>query len=271
MHTVFILRSIFCLNEYHTSISCNNIINLINLIKTQLINNKKITLHIIGWCPKDEYKNRIIESINICNITKYCENFILDLWNNNYGKSKIFQHIINQVQINNYDRILYTDHDILFSHEYDNNIFDILEKYLDTSNYVINNKKIGLIAFNHKEDNRHQMDIYVNRLENLLYSESNNFTSIATGAFYSISSIFNNNNIFYNENKVISNIKLTYGFDDYKLLKMVNENGYYFVVIDDIYIIHPYHQQSDIFCHNCNKYHDFALWKKEQLKCLMKK
>ncbi len=205
-----IVKSIFCPNQDFYDICIDSIVKLDFYI------NDEIDLLLIGYIGN--FKTNFETFLKIFP-TKL--NIITDFFVLNYGKYYIFNKLFEYIK--DYDYFIYMDHDIIF----DNN------KNIIDSIINVNQEKIGLIAFNHKEDIRHQTDIYSNILEinNIKVCYPNLISSIACGCFA----------IECNKYLKMSKFELLsiYGLDDYYLLKKLQDLGYNSIVFHDIYIIHP--------------------------------
>lgn len=243
--TVLVIKSIFCPDLFNLNISIEglkNIFNLINNVNSAYIYKYKFGIVILGWCKKKEYKEQILVMTTtlIKTMTINTKIIEIDIWDHNYGKFRIMNKIIDLCKIYNfnYNYILYSDHDIIFP--LNQKIFVKMIRYLK-SNIVINTKPLGLIAFSHKEDIRHQFDIYSNnhiKYTNLIYPDSKNFTSIATGAYFSYVKIF----ALMKKFKLIS----VYGFDDYCLLKELDNMNYFATVHKNLNVIHSFQSEQNI-------------------------
>lgn len=239
---ILIVRSIFCPNEEYLKICATNLINLFIMLSYQKSNTYIFTLYLCGWVKKQF----IIEIEKTCNIYKDLFFEILtDFWSLNYGKYKILNNILKKCSL--YDNLFYSDHDIIFEYS-----TDLLFLHLDNIiNYKVTPEyKVGIVMLNQKEDVRHQYDIYENEITlnniNYIYPYFKNFTSIASGCFYS------NCKIFYLIKEFI--VENVYGLDDYYIIERLYKENYIAVVLKDYYVTHPY-------SHN-RKYND---WKKDNI------
>jgi hypothetical protein len=226
---ILIVKSIFIPTESHLKVCTDSIINLFNKLNLIKVNNQiKYTVIIIGWCKKKEYKK------NIKILIKNYNNFkiVYMLWVINYGKLKILNYCFDYAKLNNFNGMLYFDHDILFDLDKHYNFDEIFE--------LSNNLKLGLISFNQLCDCRHQSTIYentkivkINNIKiNIVYPNKKYISSIASGAFYiSIDAI-----ITLNQLPLIS----VYTCDDHIITTLLFKNGFTSVVLKDYYIIHPY-------------------------------
>lgn len=203
-----IIKSIFCPNQEFYE----NFID--SLIKLDFYINIEIDVLLIGYIG--QFKEKLETFLKLFP-TKF--NIITDLFVLNYGKYYIFNKLFDYVI--NYDYFIYMDHDIIMT---TNNFNEIIN---------VNNNNIGLIAFNHKEDIRHQADIYSNIIEinNIKVCYPNLISSIACGCF----AIECNKYLKMSKFDLIS----IYGLDDYNLLKKLENLGYQNIVFYDIFIIHP--------------------------------
>lgn len=243
MPNILIVRSIFCPNYEHLQICVNNLINLFIKLDYQKKDKNTFTLYICGWI-KQQY---IIEIANtILLYQNLFKNVITEYWSLNYGKYKIINNIIDKC--NDYDYIFYSDHDIIFKHN-TNMLFYYLSEILE---YRVNNKyKVGIVMLNQLEDIRHQYDIYENTVtinnNEYIYPNFGNFTSIASGCFYTSCKIFSLLDKFP--------FDIVYGLDDYYIIKNLYKHLYIGVVIKDYYVIHP-----------CSKNELYNEWKKDSIK-----
>lgn len=242
---ILLVKSVFCPNKEYLDITIKSLIK--TNIFIEFIQKKydyiEFDLLLIGWVNK--YKQLFDTAIKLNKL--FFDDIYFDLWTINYGKYKMLNNTIdfvNDCDIN-YKYILYLDHDVHFYMK-NLNLFDSIK---DLDKLEINEKKLGLVAFNQKEDCRHQLDIYENTYQyldlDLLWS--NKLGSIASGGFIISIDAF----------KLLKEFDLitVYGLDDYKLTEQLDKNGLLNVVIHNIYIIHPN-------SHNV-KYED---WKKNNIK-----
>jgi len=227
---ILIARSIFCPNSIHYDITTNNLLSLFNFLTSVKKPGIIFSLYVVGWLKYTyiEYITKIIKLYShLFKEVKY------DLWLINYGKYKMLNNL--KQQSNSYDAVFYSDHDIKMPVEsYNNtNFFNNLHMAI---HHTINNMQIGLIALNHLEDVRHQCDIYQNHATindvNYMYPDLGQHGSIACGCFYIKGNVFHE----------IKDFKLytVYGMDDYYLLKKLHNKGYINVVIENVFVIHPF-------------------------------
>jgi hypothetical protein len=240
---ILIVKSIFCPNKKYYDITISSIIKLHQFL---LINDllDKITLMFVGWVHIFEK-----EFITFVNIFPFNVNIILKLWENNYGKTILFNKLITFLNKNNFDDhiIFYMDHDIFL--DFDNdikilfNLFDMIK-----SDITIDQKKIGLVATNHKNDSRHQLDIYENNfnLNSVSLIWPNYFMSIGVGCFLICAKIF----------KTLDQVEpfSVYGLCDVHILEQLNNKNYHNCIIENFYAIHPYSDDND-----------YIKWKYEQI------
>jgi GT2 family glycosyltransferase len=234
---ILIIKSVFCPNDEHFNITIKSIIKLnmfLNLLKTKF-NKIKFNLLLIGWVYK--YKINLNTIFGI--IENEFDNIYTEYWSINYGKYKILNYSIDFINKYDHHSIIYMDHDIHFDVSVINNFSNIV-KLCDNRQ-----SQIGLIAFNQKEDNRHQLNIYENESqldnEHILWPITNG--AIATGSFIISSDILKKLDHF--------ELKTVYGLDDYYLCTKIFKLGYTNIVLKNCYVYHPFD--------NNNKYN---IWKK---------
>lgn len=227
---ILFIKSIFCPNKSFLNICIKSITNM-NLFSS-LIDVDVCDLLIIGWIGNFENKFNLFTKFYPFKFS----NISYRLWHINYGKYKMLNDMLDFCQNKIYDYIIYSDHDIEFGFSK----LNIIKKSLNSINsQTVNNKKIGLIAFNQSEDIRHQRDIYENRVivDYIEYIYPNKIQSIACGAFYI------NFNIFLELDHF--EIHGVYGLDDFHLMKKLEDNGCTNLVIKDYFIIHPFNILDD--------------------------
>lgn len=239
---ILLIKSALCPNDKYFEITLKSLIKtniFIQMIKKD--NNITFDLLFIGWTYT--YNKKIDMILDI--IKTNFENIYKEYWAINYGKYKILNYCIDFIKDNNYNYIIYMDHDIHFDLYSANNFMKIFE----FDNLEINSKKVGLIALNQKGDIRHQPSIYENKyLDNIVWP--NDDTSIASGAFVIKSCIFQLLKPF--------ELKIVYGLDDYLLCKQLSNMEYINVVFTSCYVMHPF---------DCND--NFKKWKENNIKKLI--
>lgn len=256
MTSFLIVKSIFVPNEEYLTTNICSIIatntffsmyrNKYNKNKTE--DSNVLDLHVLytGWVNHNaDYVDRLKDVIYSDN--NMYSGIYSDIWVLNYGKYKLYNNTIDFVNHNDrsHDYVIYLDHDIYF----DITSIDMFGSLCSSMITNINeSSKLGMIAFNQRIDNRHQPDIYSNKiyLNNICLLRSPNHGSIASGAFIIRTSILANLTHF--------DLITIYGLDDYYLAKKLTDEGYINVVTQDIYVIHP--------IDNNMKY---ALWKRDHL------
>jgi hypothetical protein len=246
-YKVLVIRSIFCPDTLNVSICIEGLINIAKLV-SMAPEQFDFSFGIVGWCKKVEMIEEIRNAIKQLpyNIIKF------DMWDHNYGKFCVMNQIIALCKNVKYDCVIYSDHDIIFP--IDPSLFPTVKKYL-SADIVINNRPIGLVAFNHIHDIRHQYDIHTahhNEYYNIIYPQwSDNFTSIATGAYFARAELFTMLDPF----TPLS----VYGFDDYYLLKKISDIGFCAAVHKELYILHPFREQNN----------NYIKWKQMQMKWIV--
>lgn len=215
-----LVKSVFCPNNKYYEATAKSLIKtniFIDIIKKNFI----FDLLVIGYSYI--YNDNLTKMINL--IKKNYENIYTEFWPINFGKSSIFNYLIDFLKDKDYTYIIYLDHDIHFSiNSTDNFINNFINIFLND-----NVNRYGLIALNQKGDIRHQANIYENRDGNIVWPS--NDTSIASGAFIIKSDIFSGLDKFK---------KIVYGLDDYYLCKQLREKGYLNIVISDCFVMHPF-------------------------------
>lgn len=238
-----VVKSVFCPNRDYYDTTIKSIVK--NNIFIELLQRKEKKLCIdtlfIGWINRyNDLFNSFIEVYKM----KY-NDIYRDLWPLNYGKYELYNRMIDFVRSNNnYDFILYMDHDIYF----DFTCIDLFNSISDLQNCKINDKNLGIIAFNQKLDVRHQKDMYENTLSfsNFTLCYPSRDGSIASGAFIIYPDVLTQIEYFD---------KITiYGLDDYYLAKRLTDRQYINVVIGNLYVIHPYDSNDR-----------YTVWKKNHL------
>jgi hypothetical protein len=193
-------------------------INLFYYLKGENIIVQKIIL--IGYCKK-EFLKSVQQLIKTNQYEIKFINFKINL-----GKYYIFNEIGNMKLPKN-TLIWYMDHDIYPDKLYNN--FQILKE-------LINLHDIGIVAFNQKNDIRHQYNIYFNETfklsTHLVYPEEGDYGSIALGSFV----------ISSNKIKILCELdKLSvYGMDDYYMNKLFSLKKLPTYVLKEYFIIHPF-------------------------------
>lgn len=245
---ISIIKSILCPNDSYLDINCNAIINLIEFLNFVNRENIEFDITIIGWIKKESYGiiiKDIIDKRKSCINKSVC--VFLKL---NYGKFVMFNKL--QKIIEECDYVFYLDHDILFN--FDNR--NIFLKLMEMMQHKINDKRIGLIALNHLEDNRHKIALFdnSNKLiidDDVLYhNKGNDYGNIACGCIF----------LSYRCFRMLDGLDTlsVYGLDDYHMIKKICENNFIAMVAIHMYIIHPFDMNSE-----------YANWKKNTIKLLL--
>lgn len=230
---IMVIRSVFCPNEQFLNICIDNLKNLMSFIKFVQTKNMELTfsLCLYGWVKK-EYR----EYFNLTELQNIFYTLDIDLWCINYGKYKILNNIIELCRKNICDSIFYSDHDIIFDQNDNREFHNLFQKLNQVIYQPILNMTVGIVMLNQKGDVRHQYDIYENSFSMLetvyVYPNMHNFTSIASGCFYSKCIIFSSLPLF--------NLDYVYGLDDYYIVYNLNKNGYAAVIIKDACVDHPF-------------------------------
>ena len=116
------------------------------------------------------------------------------------------------------------DHDIKLTYKID--ILNNLDNFFDNN--------IGLLAFNQKEDCRHQNNIYdcIMYVNNYKIAYTTEPGSIATGCFIIPNKAIN----------IITEFQEypVYGFDDFRLCESILGNKLICGVFTDLYVVHPF-------------------------------
>lgn len=222
---ILIIKSIFCPDKCNFEKTKSSLIKLDRFLKTKGI---LYDLYIVGWIGNyiDEIED--VLNTNICGYHRIYKEF----WKMNYGKYMILNQIKNHLDKSpeNYDILLYFDHDVYIDSNCSNAIKHIRKLYRNK----IKGKRIGLIIFNQKEDIRHHPDIYKNTFViddiKICYSEHKNL--LATGGFAIDANIY--------KNIILLKLISVYGFDDYFLIKLIDDMKYENIMLQDTYIIHPF-------------------------------
>lgn len=235
---ILFVKSIFCpSNEYFIS-TISSIIKISLFIKLLKIDNIKFDLYLIGWGYK--FINNMEAFIKILNHN--FENIYKEYWTINYGKYKVLNTLIDFNV--DFDYLIYFDHDIFFDFK---SLFKF-SNFLQFGLPIFENKNIGLIAFNQKQDCRHQISSYENceYINGFTYIWSNDVGSIATGAIIMKAKVL----------KSLSKFELlsVYGLDDYHLCNKLLYQGHVNMIITNIYVYHP-------FDNNLN----YSIWKKNNI------
>lgn len=260
----YIVKTVFCPNSHYLKISLNSLFNLLEVIKLNIENtpiNYNYTIYITGWVRKKEFKERISFFISKLKTTfdkklntKTVLNIILDLWLINKGKNHLFVEL-SKTKIDGL--LFYLDHDILLP--YDLLLFDKLY-------FICNSQKhlnFGYFALNQEPDCRHQFRIYENTTT-LDYSFNNSMITInypnhpvngciASGCFVLLTEYLH----------ILKDIPVftVYGFDDYYITKLLENNNIKVAVVSSITVTHPYD--------NINHHNDtYKNWKKEKIKTI---
>lgn len=257
-----IIKSVFCPNESYMETTLKTITKLafyIHLLNESRNNDTKFIFDVlfIGWT--NNYSVNIDAAIEI---QKKSFNVIHKLfWPINFGKYKIFNTIIDFINNNddNYDAIIYLDHDIYFDVMTHNNLIIFFDNISLFKTLKIHGSKLGLIAINQLCDIRHKRDIYENNyVVNTIAQYTTNSSlhidlvypsqigSIASGAFITFPHIIKSLDQF--------ELFTIYGLDDYYIDEQLINKGFINVVAKDIYVVHPF------------DYNDrYTAWKKNQI------
>lgn len=220
---ILIIRTIFCPNSKYCDITIKNLVNLFESLKS--VRGYDMIVHICGW--SNGFKARINSIIDVYS-SLYKIN--VEYWQVNYGKYKM----LNEVVLKNsekYEYIFYSDHDIYFP----NGVVELLTAAVNIFRRETN-YKIGLVAPNYLGDNRHQGTVLNS---NELFGELKkqyDMTSFGLGCYIAIAKYFGSEKLEY-----VS----VYGLDDYYLSKRLFDNGYLCVVMENIYVEHPYDDNKE--------------------------
>lgn len=231
-----LVKSVFCPNYKYYEATIKSLFKT-NIFIQLIKENNKITFDGLFVGYSYTFNDNLSSDINL--IKRNFENIYTEFWPINYGKSSIFNYLINFLKDKDYTYIIYLDHDIHFDLNSTDNFVNIFSKDLS---------KYGLIAFNQKGDIRHQANIYENKENNIVWP--NDDTSIASGAFLIKSDIFTELNKFD---------KIVYGLDDYYLCKQLREKGYLNIVISNCFVMHPF-----------DKNDKYLKWKRDSIERLVK-
>lgn len=232
---ILVIKTLFCPNKTYLQQNFDSLIKIDTYIK---LYNKDIDFDLlwIGW--SNIYDNEIDIFLQLLQL-KF-RHITVNKWKINYGKYYLYENIRIRSFDTEYDYMLFLDHDIYF--DFNNCIpFEHIYKLFDND---IENKKIGLISLNQKEDCRHQADIYENTaiISDIHICWSNCIGSIATGCFIIPFKLFQDLEQF--------DLVTVYGFDDIYIMNKLLDKKYMSVVLKNIYAVHP-------FCKN----HIYDNWK----------
>jgi hypothetical protein len=241
-----LVKSIFCptIEHFNTTVKSLVKINIFfDLIKKKHPDlDMRWDIYFVGWVDgfADDF-----ESFLALYSALSAHNVYQDIWSINYGKYKIFNSMLEFVRVNNnYDFIIYLDHDIYF----DFRSIDLFTK-IPCRVFQVNGQEPGIVAFNQAQDTRHQPDIYENQAEcdpgfRVIWPSW--IGSIAGGGF-----VIYPDTMLKMENFETPTI---YGLDDYWLVKKLNDLNFLSVVALDLWVIHPF-----------QRFDSYGLWKKNHL------
>lgn len=225
---ILIMKSIFCPNEKYLNISIKSFYK-INIFMG-LVKDIDFDILMIGWAHI--YGNHIMAAS-----TGIGARVIYELFTINYGKYKMLNHMIHVMHTHQeYDAVVFLDHDIYFDVR-DIDRFRKLVRLVAHPHMLMDGANIGLIAFNHKNDIRHQPTIYDNQ-------------DASTGLVFVYPNIGERDGAIANGAFMLSRqaaialdyfeLKTVYGFDDTLLCRQLENKGMRNVVARDIYVVHPF-------------------------------
>jgi hypothetical protein len=241
---ILLVKSIFCPTNEYLNVTIKSLIKINIFIHFMIQFDMEFDLLLIGWSHK--YKNILDCLLKLIKFN--FANIFTEYWAINYVKYKILNYMIDFTKKNNnYENVIYLDHDIYFDIIFMHNF----NKIACLNDLLINNKNIGLAAFNQKEDVRHQPLIYENSFNNdgLKIIWTDEISAIATGAFIISCSTLQKLDYF--------KLKTVYGLDDFLLCKQLKDRGLINIVLENCVVVHPY----DV-CINNEKYKQ---WKKNNI------
>lgn len=225
------IQCLYCPDDYFLKKSIDSIISTNSLLQDNILFNVyNFTIYLQGYFGNDILYNKYYEIISKLDMKI---NIKIELKSSpNLGKSTAINNIIKSFTVSfpggleekkEKKYILVMDSDIII-----NNIdFSKLINALET------NKKIGLIAINQKEDNRHNninnKILYTPDNEILLYSDK--CIGVAGGCFFIKLEILIE---FPYPNVGI------YGMDDTIYHKTLFDNNYLVVIAKNMYVTHPF-------------------------------
>lgn len=219
---ILICKSIFCPDNEQLNVTINSIEFMTKYLKDSDI---IIDYYFVGWCM-NKYRDTIINFIK----NKKINHSIL-FFDINLGKYEIINKIIEKIS-DRYNYFIYFDHDIIIQQDFYNRLHKIGAIMMQK----INDKPIGLLAFDQLDDNRHSNSAYNNQCNNICYPDDNIYGAVADGAFVGNIECF----------KDIEKLQpmSAYGMDDYYLSKKIKDNKYLCCIINDIYVQHPYEKND---------------------------
>jgi len=188
----------------------------INSIKTINLHKYDTTLVLSGWIKNNDDIIKIKELVE--HIKQYMSNVILDIWNENKGKTYLLNNMYkyNTCQKNT---LLYLDHDIYIKDD----IYDDIESLNDNN----------MISFTQYPDNRHNEMVYMNEItiNNKKYNYPTDNLHMASGCFIVKTNIINLFKTLYS--------KYIYGEEDILIANLLTEHKYIHLLSKNR-VIHPY-------------------------------
>lgn len=241
---ILVIKSLFCPTKHYLDVTIKSIVKTniyFNLLNKKNCHHISPDILFIGWINR--FETDFLSFIK--NYQLMFQNIYQDFWYLNYGKYELINRVIDfSKKINDYDFILYMDHDVYL----DFNSINLFINIKDLQKFIIDDKPLGLIAFNQTQDIRHQNDIYENKIMcndlELVYPSKNG--AIASGSFLAHPDRFASM-VYFNKLSI-------YGLDDYYLTERLLELNYINVVISNISIVHPFDPN-----------YQYSVWKKNHL------
>lgn len=235
MDTIYV-QPVFAPDNFRFERNLNSLTSYFNYVKE---NNYDMKFAIGGWCPNDDYWNRIVTLIN----TKGVNNKITLLrFEKNYGKATVVNKLYEKVKEKGvtFKYMLTADSDILFTLE-TKHLVERLEDVAEKS-VAVRNKPFGMVGLQQLGSGCHFESIFQNEYkitnrygeeERIVYPTSP--SGIAGGCLFFSKDAWDKVDGY----RVQGNYA---GDDAYVCIDMAN-NGYSWQVTPNVSIIHP--QEDD--------------------------
>ncbi|VBB18582.1 hypothetical protein YASMINEVIRUS_1045 [Yasminevirus sp. GU-2018] len=265
MMLVLVIKTILAFNESFIKTNIDSLNSLLRMTRT--VSNQKISfdVRLVGWIdPKqkqafsEEYSQTVLLHSNDCDIGTKC-NIECDVLSENHGKLYAINKIVSKLNVDNYDKIIYADHDIVF----DDSSVEYLKRHLCDTVFdrKIEGRTLKFISFRQRQDERHNPIIYTktitlnNKSHNepdacactvshnaTFYNYSDDNVHVATGCFitdsYGIKIV---SQLSIKTENIEQNVKQNvYGDEDVLIGERLNQLSLVHVVLRDYYVVHPF-------------------------------
>jgi hypothetical protein len=221
---MLICKTIFCPSEVKLIKFLKSLTHL--HIYLELIDQNP-TILLIGW--PGPHQKKIDIHLSLSPIGK--RNIKTIYWPINYGKYHLWNEMIkgtiqDLTMTSDDELIWYLDHDIIPDIQ-STSIWQKIDSFFQAPN--------GIVHFNQLEDCRHQNTIYQNREGEIVWTDLPD--ACASGSFLTKMNIIR-------DLEPLPKIAV-YGLDDYYLALALKNKGYRQVVMEKVFVIHPFNDNEE--------------------------